>query len=151
MGALAEIDPKSPRDDGYRVPRAIADLTAARPVHLAIMDGVKTMAGAQTPDPYCTPVEPGVLMIGTNVVNTSAVAIAAMNYDPRAPKGTVPFERCDNKLLLAEQLGVGSADPSRIEVIGPSIQEVMFDFRALREKRRALRGNRPGGRGSIPN
>jgi uncharacterized protein (DUF362 family) len=152
MGAPPEIDPGSPREDGYRVPRIIADLTAARPVHLAILDGVKTMAGAQTPDPWCTPVEPGVLMVGTNVVNTAAVAVAAMNYDPRAPKGTVPFERCDNKLLLAEQLGVGSADPSRIEVIGPSIQEVMFDFRALREKRRALRGDRPfGGRGTIPN
>ena len=152
MGALPEIDPTSPRDDGYRVPRIIADLTAARPVHLAIMDGIKTMAGAQTPDPWCTPVEPGVLMAGTNVVNTAAVAIAAMNYDPRAPKGTVPFERCDNKLLLAEQLGVGSADPGRIEVIGPSIQEVMFDFRSLREKRRALRANSPaGGRGTTRN
>ena len=147
MGALPEIDAASPRDDGYRVPRAIADLTAARPVHLAILDGIKTMAGAQTPDPRCTPIEPGVLMMGTNVVNTAAVAIAAMNYDPRAPKGTVPFERCDNKLLLAEQLGVGSADPGAIEVIGPSIREVMFDFRALREKRRPLPGNGPGGRG----
>lgn len=138
MGALPELDPASPRNDGYRVPRAIADLTAARPVHLAIMDGVKTMAGAQTPDPWCAPVSPGVLMVGTNVVNTAAVAIAAMNYDPRAPKGTVPFEHCDNKLLLAEQLGVGSADVSRIEVVGPSIQDVMFDFRALREKRRQM-------------
>jgi uncharacterized protein (DUF362 family) len=146
MGALPEIDAASPRDDGYRVPRIIADLTAARPVHLAIVDGVKTMAGGQTPDPWCTPVEPGVLIAGTNVVNTSAVAIAAMNYDPRATKGTVPFERSDNKLLLAEQLGVGSADPSRIEVAGPSIREVMFDFRALREKRRANGGERPWGR-----
>jgi uncharacterized protein (DUF362 family) len=147
MDALPEIDPSSPRDDGYRVPRIIADLTAARPVHLAILDGVKTMAGAQTPDPWCTPVQPGVLMAGTNVVNTAAVAIAAMNYDPRAPKGTVPFERCDNKLLLAEQLGVGSGDPSRIEVVGHSIRDVTFDFRALREKRRLLRGNGPPGRG----
>ena len=65
---------------------------------------------------------------------------------------TVPFERSDNKLLLAEQLGVGSADPSQIEVIGPSIQEVMFDFRALREKLRALRPNRPyGGRARTQN
>ena len=121
-------------------------------MHLAIIDGVKTMAGGQTPDPWCTPVEPGVLMAGTNVVNTAAVAVAAMNYDPRAPKGTVPFERSDNKLLLAEELGVGSADPSRIEVIGPSIREVMFDFRALREKQRALRPNRPnGGRGRSQN
>jgi uncharacterized protein (DUF362 family) len=142
LGALPEIDPSSPREDGYRVPRIIADLTAARPVHLAIVDGVKTMAGGQTPSPWCTPVEPGVLIAGTNVVNTSTVAVAAMNYDPRAPKGTVPFERCDNKLLLAEQLGVGSADLNRIEVLGESIQDVMFDFRALREKSRALRMGR---------
>ena len=148
MGALPEINPASPRNDGYRVPRIIADLAAARPVHLAILDGVKTMAGAQTPDPWCTPVSPGVVMAGTNVVNTAAVAVAAMNYDPRAPKGTVPFERCDNKLLLAEQLGVGSADPGRIEIAGLSIPEVRFDFRDLREKRRAIRGDRPfGGRG----
>ena len=152
MGALPEIDPASPRDDGYRVPRIIADLCAARPVHLAILDGVKTMAGAQTPDLWCTPVAPGVLMAGTNVVNTAAVAVAAMNYDPQAPKGTVPFERSDNKLLLAEQLGVGSADPRRIEVVGPSIREVMFDFRALREKRRVFGGDRPyGGRGRSQN
>jgi uncharacterized protein (DUF362 family) len=121
----------------------VADLTAARPVHLAIVDGVKTMAGGQTPDPWCSPVEPGVLIAGTNVVNTTAVAVAAMNYDPRALKGSVPFEHSDNKLLLAEQLGVGSADLSRIEVAGLSIREAMFDFRALREKRRAQGGDRP--------
>ena len=86
---------------------------------------------------------PGFLIAGTNVVNTAAVAMAAMNYDPRAPKGTTPFDRCDNKLLLGEQLGVGSADLSRIEVAGASIQEAMFDFRTLREKRRAMGGDRP--------
>jgi uncharacterized protein (DUF362 family) len=134
-GAAEELNPASPREDGYRVPRLVADLCAARPVHLAILDGVKTMAGGQTPSPYCTPVEPGVLMAGTNVVNTAAVAVAAMNYDPRAPRGAVPFERCDNKMLLAEQIGVGSCDPSRIEVIGPSIADVKFDFRTMREKR----------------
>jgi uncharacterized protein (DUF362 family) len=91
MGALPEIDPASPRDDGYRVPRIIADLCAARPVHLAILDGVKTMAGAQTPDLWCTPVAPGVLMAGTNVVNTAAVAVAAMNYDPRHPRAPCPL------------------------------------------------------------
>jgi uncharacterized protein (DUF362 family) len=140
-GALPEIDPKSPRDDGYRVPRIIADLIAAKPPQLAIVDAVKTMAGSQTPDPWCTPVEPGTIIAGTNAVNTSAVAVAAMNYDPRAPKGTAPFERCDNKLLLAEQLGVGTCDLKRIEVVGPSIQSVTYDFRALREKRKKTMGD----------
>ncbi len=134
-GAPSELDPGSPRDDGYRIPRAIADLVAARPVHLAITDGVKSMAGGQTPGPRCSPVEPGWIVAGANVVNTSAVTLAAMNYDPRAPKGTEPFARCDNKLLLAEQLGVGSCDLKQIEVVGAPIKDVMFDFAALRAKR----------------
>jgi hypothetical protein len=41
-----------------------------------------------------------------------------MGYDPRAPKGTRPFQNCDNALLLAESLGIGSADLKRIEVVG---------------------------------
>ena len=87
--------------------------------------------------------QPGFLIAGTNVVNTAAVAMAAMNYDPRATRGTLPFERVDNKLLLAEQLGVGSADLSRIETVGLPIREAMFDFRTLREKRRASGADRP--------
>jgi uncharacterized protein (DUF362 family) len=136
-GALPEIDPASPREDGYRVPRVIADLVAARPVHLSIVDGVKTMAGGQTPNPSCVAVAPGFLMVGTNVVTTSAVALAAMNYDPMADRGTVPFETCDNKLRLAEELGVGTRDLRRIEVIGTPIRDVMFDFKSLRAKRTA--------------
>jgi hypothetical protein len=88
-----------------------------------------------------------VLIAGTNVVATSAVAVAAMNYDPRAARGTVPFEFCDNKLLLAEKAGVGTCDLNQIELIGPPIKDIMFDFRALRETRRAEMNKRwPGAR-----
>ena len=45
--SLAEIDPQSPREPGYRVPRVTADLVAARPVHLAIIDGIETWRGAR--------------------------------------------------------------------------------------------------------
>jgi hypothetical protein len=48
----------------------------------------------------------------------------------------MPFEGCDSKFKLAEQLGIGTRDPKKIEIIGPPIDEVKFDFRALREKRR---------------
>src|SRR6266849_7731659 len=34
--ALAEIDPKSSREPGYRMPRIVADLAATRPIDLAI-------------------------------------------------------------------------------------------------------------------
>ena len=133
--APAEIDPSSPRHEGYRVPRAVADLNAARPVHLAIVDGVTTMAGAQTPDRFCTPVAPGWLVAGTNSVNTSAVGIAAMRYDPAADRGAAPFTTCDNKLRLAQQLGVGTCDLKRIEIRGTPVAEVAFDFMKLRLER----------------
>jgi hypothetical protein len=155
FGAPAELDPKSPRDDGYRVCRAIADLVAARPIHLAITDGVTSMSGGQTPNPSLTFVKPNWIVAGTNVVNTSAVTMAAMNYNPMGQKGEMPFNRCDNKLRLAEQLGVGTCDLSRIEVVGRSIKEVVFDFKTLREKRPAgfngFGGGRRGGqRGGDP-
>jgi uncharacterized protein (DUF362 family) len=156
FGAPAELDPKSPRDDGYRVCRAIADLVAARPVHLAITDGVTSMSGGQTPNPSLTFVQPNWIVAGTNVVNTSAVTMAAMSYNPMGQKGEMPFSRCDNKLRLAEQLGVGTCDLSQIEVVGRSIKEVAFDFKTLREKRPAGfngfggSGGRRGGRGGGP-
>jgi hypothetical protein len=46
-----------------------------------------------------------------------------------ADRGTAPFERCDSTLRLAEELGVGTRDLSRIEVIGTPIREALFKFR----------------------
>jgi hypothetical protein len=47
--ALPELDPHSPRDPGYRVPRVTVDLVAARPIHLSIIDGIETVAGGEGP------------------------------------------------------------------------------------------------------
>jgi uncharacterized protein (DUF362 family) len=128
--SLAEIDPNSPRDPGYRVPRVVADLVAARPLHLAIIDGIETAAGGEGPwNKNFRTVRPGLLMAGTNCVNTDAVATALMGFDPMADRGTAPFETCDSTLKLAEQLGVGTRDLSRIEVRGLPIEEGRFDFR----------------------
>ena len=142
--ALPEVDPKSSRDDGYRIPRVIADLVAARPVHLSILDGVHSMAGGQNPGVGIDPVSPGVLLVGTNVISTAAIGMQAMNYDPMADRGQTPFETCDNKLRLAEDLGAGTRDPNKIEVTGPPVREVMFDFKALRIEREARRKARKG-------
>ena len=57
---------------------------------------------------------------------TDAVATSMMGYDPRALKGTAPFKNCDNTLLLAEGLGVGSADLKRIEVRGAKVAGFRF-------------------------
>jgi len=139
--SLQEIDPKSPRDEGYRIPRCIADLVAARPVHLSVIDGIESMNGGENsggPENY---VKPHLLVAGKNVVCTDAVGAAAMGFDPMADRGATPFERCDSTLRLAEGLGAGTRDLKRIEVIGAKISEVVFDFR----KSRPGPDGKPGG------
>lgn len=128
--ALPENDASSPRDAGYRVPRVVADLAAARPVHLAIIDGIESInRGEGAWIRGVSPVQPRVLIAGLNPVCTDAVAMAVMGFNPMADRGTAPFEHCDSTLRLAEELGVGSRDLRRIEVIGAPIEQVRFDFR----------------------
>jgi uncharacterized protein (DUF362 family) len=118
-------------DPGYRVPRIVADLAAARPIHLAIIDGVESIAGGEGPwIDGIRAVRPGVLIAGWNPVSTDAVAAAVMGYDPRAVRGAAPFQTCDNTLLLAEAHGVGSAELARIDVRGVSIRDALYRFDA---------------------
>jgi len=127
-----EKDPKSPRNGGYRVPRCVADLAAARPVHLGILDGIVTIAGGEGPwIGGARPCSPGVLIAGTNCVTTDAVAMAVMGFDPMADRGTAPFETSDSTLRLAEELGVGTRDLRQIEVVGTPIKEAVFKFREV--------------------
>jgi uncharacterized protein (DUF362 family) len=136
--APPEKDPSSPRQDTWRVPRTVVDLCAARPIHLAIVEGIKTMTGGEGP---WVPVDskavaPGVIVAGTNPVTTDAVAMSVMGFDPMAVRGTPPFERCDSILQLAEAVGLGTRDLKRIEVIGTPIAEARFDFAGMRQRRR---------------
>jgi uncharacterized protein (DUF362 family) len=124
-----EIDPKSPREGGYRVPRCVADLVAARPVHLAIIDGIEAQSGGEGIGPETRHVKPHVLVAGLNPVCVDAVGAAVMGFDPMADRGRAPFELCDSTLRLAEELGVGTRDLKRIEVIGARIADVVFDYR----------------------
>lgn len=144
--APSEKDPSSPRNAGYRVPRIVVDLIAARPVHLSIVDCIWTMSGGEGPwaPDKPMPVRPGVLVAGTNPVNTDAVSLSIMGYDPMANVGTAPFilsprqGPISNMLGLAEDAGLGTRDVKRIEVVGTSIQEAKFDFAGHRAAMRAL-------------
>lgn len=127
--APSENHPQSPREGGYRVPRCVADLVAARPVHLAIIDGIESQTSAETVNPRARHVTPHLLVAGLNPVCVDAVGAAVMGFDPMADRGTAPFESCDSTLRLAEELGVGTRDLKRIEVIGAAIRDVVFDFR----------------------
>jgi len=120
-------------DATWRVPRIVADICSARPIHLAIIDGITSMSGGE--GPWCreaAPIKftsPGVLIAGLNPVSTDAVGTAVMGFDnPRAVRGTKPFQMCDNHLLLAEQAGVGTADLTQIDLRGLTIEKARYPY-----------------------
>ncbi len=137
-GTPKEKDEKSPREFGYRVPRITVDIVRARPVHLAIIDGIETQtAGADAslePDAKrkLLLVKPGVLLASLNPVCADAVAAAVMGFSPTAARGAAPFENCDNTLALAEQAGIGASDMGQIEVAGTPVDKVRLAFREQR-------------------
>jgi uncharacterized protein (DUF362 family) len=113
------------------VPHIVADLVAARPVDITLIDGIESVRGGEGPwIKGIQIVQPGVLIAGTNPVTTDSVATAVMGYDPRATKGTKPFVTCDNTLLLAEGHGIGTTDLKRIEVRGVSIAQALYRYDA---------------------
>jgi uncharacterized protein (DUF362 family) len=152
-GAPAELDPKSNRYEGWRLPRILVDILGARPIDLAINDAIISTVGGEGPWVLgARPIKPGFLVVGRNCVNTDAVTMATMGYNPRAGRHEAPyrlykgpgnhpqeqltpadekFQYADNMMLLAEAAGIGSADLDKIDVRGVSIRDAMFDFEAF--------------------
>lgn len=113
-----------------RLPRVIIDLNRARPIHLALIDGIKTAEAGEGPwIKGMAPVEPGLLVAGRDPVATDAVATAIMGFDPTAAPPTAPFLRSDNHLHLARLAGLGTNRLEEIDVVGPAIEEVGYTFR----------------------
>jgi len=111
-----------------RLPRVILDLNRARPIHLALIDGIRTTEGGEVPRGSFAPVEPGVLFAGKDPVATDAVATAAMGFDPTIEPPNAPFLRGDNYLNLACDLALGTNRLEEIEVVSNSIDDVMYKF-----------------------
>ena len=70
-------------EPAWRVPRITVDVCAARPVHLAVIEGITAMSGGE--GPWCGEnnlkvTTPGVVLAGLNPVSTDAVATAVMGY-----------------------------------------------------------------------
>jgi uncharacterized protein (DUF362 family) len=116
---------------GTRLPRIILDLNRARPIHFSLIDGIKTTEAGEGPwIEGIAPVEPGVLFAGKNAVATDAVATAAMGFDPAADALVEPFVRSDNHLQMAYELGLGTNQLEDIEIVGASLDDVRYEFRA---------------------
>jgi uncharacterized protein (DUF362 family) len=119
-------------DPGWRVPRVTVDICAARPIDLAIIDGITAMNGGE--GPWCAesvklaPTTPGVIIAGLNPVSTDAVATAVMGYKDPLGQGVKPFQSCDNHLLLAERAGLGTADLGQIEVRGLALEKARYYY-----------------------
>lgn len=112
-----------------RLPRVIADLVRARPIDLALLDGIRTAEGGEGPWIRCFgPVQPGVLVAGKNAVATDAVAAAVMGFDPATDYPSEPFLRGDNHLNLASGLGLGTNRLGEIAVVGAAIADVQHAF-----------------------
>jgi uncharacterized protein (DUF362 family) len=121
-----------PTDPMSRVPRITVDICAARPIHLAIIDGIMAMSGGEGPwsgEQRLKVTTPGVLIAGLNPVSTDAVSTAVMGYaNPRAARGVKPFTDCENHLLLAEQAGLGTADLAQIDLRGLTIEKARYPY-----------------------
>ncbi len=128
-GVAQELDPSTPRDPGYRVPRIVSDLVGARPIDLALVDGVVSIRGGEGEwNQGVQIIQPSLLLAGKNPVCVDAVSMAVMGYDPKADRGTKPFLRGDSTLKLCEAKGIGTTDLSRIEIAGLSIKEALHDY-----------------------
>lgn len=113
-----------------RLPRAVIDLARTRPIHLALIDGIRTVEAGEGPWVNTTaPVQPGVLVAGKNPVATDAVSAAVMGFDPTISYPSAPFLRSDNHLSLAHDMGLGTHRLEEIQVVGRSIDEVRYEFR----------------------
>ncbi len=154
-GAPQEIDFNSNRYEGWRMPRLLTDICGARPIDLAIIDGIEALIGGEgTGIPGTRPGKPKLLVVGRNCVCTDAVAMATMGYNPRAGRHEVPFrldknshfhppeqlippeashQYADNTVLMGEAAGIGSADLSQIDVRGVPIKDAIYDYEARRK------------------
>ncbi len=112
-----------------RLPRVVVDLNRARPIQLALVDGIRTIDGGENGYNLGTHLQaPGVLLAGKNAVAVDAVSTAVMGFDPTAEYPTPPFLRGENHLNIARELGLGTNRLEEIEVKGASVAEVKQNF-----------------------
>jgi len=115
-----------------RLPRVVIDLNLARPVHLAVIDGIFTAeAGAGPWDAGLSQVKPGLLVASRDPVAADAVAAYLMGFDPAAPSGQFPFVHGENHLALAAESGLGMLDLKQTGISGPPLAEISYKFKPV--------------------
>ncbi|MFC1568638.1 DUF362 domain-containing protein [bacterium] len=116
----------------YFLPRTIVDLNQARPIDLAVIDGISTMdkgEGSWVPN-FIAPHWAQALLIGKNPVKTDAIGMQVMGFDPLTSHYLNPFVVSENWLLRAKEKGLGDPNPSKIIIAGNSPNDFPFKFHA---------------------
>jgi uncharacterized protein (DUF362 family) len=111
----------------YHLPRTICDLNLARPVNLAVIDGVLNAVGGEGPwNPTFSPAQYHYLLAGKDPVATDSIATLIMGADPEAEQLVKPNgQLCDNHLFLAQQKGLGTNLLEEIELVGDAAGTVV--------------------------
>jgi uncharacterized protein (DUF362 family) len=107
------------------LPESICDLNAARPVHLAVVDGIKNARGGEGVwNPNFVPYESHVLFAGKDPVATDSIGAYLMGLDCESEKLQLPGDNgygdteCDNYLNLFHSKGIGTNRLNEINVVG---------------------------------
>ena len=123
------------------LPRSICDLFAARPVHFAVVDGIKNARGGEGVwNPNFVPYESHVMFAGKDPVATDSVGAYLMELDSEAAKLQLPGDNgygdteCDNYLDLLHTKGIGTNKLSEIEVVGDGANLVTTDVQPNLQK-----------------
>jgi uncharacterized protein (DUF362 family) len=103
------------------LPESICDLNGARPVDLAVVDGIKNAKGGEGVwIPTFVPYESHVLFAGKDPVATDSIGAYLMGLDCEATSLPLPNGEtmCDNYLDLLHNKGVGTNQLKEIDVLG---------------------------------
>ena len=111
------------------LPKSICDLNLARPVHLAVIDGIKNAHGGEGVwNPTFELAEDHVLLAGKDPVATDTVSAHLIGLDPAADTFPLPQGgECDNHLHLLHQKGIGTNVMNEIEIVGDGAWLVSVD------------------------
>ena len=107
--------PEDERVPWHRIPEHfyfLVDLFKLLPPTVTVMDGLVIQEGLGPR--FGTPVDFGVIIAGKDPVATEAIAVLAMGHEP--------YEQM--VLPIAEKAGQGTMDPTRIEVLGETLESV---------------------------
>jgi uncharacterized protein (DUF362 family) len=114
--------------EGNYLPESICDLNAARPVHIAVVDGIKNATGGEGVwNTNFAPSARHVLIAGKDPVATDSIGAYIMGLDCEAKTlqlpgpltdGSVTVNECDNYLDLLHTKGIGTNQLKEINIVG---------------------------------